>query len=219
MSGTHFALSLILGGGPRFVRGFSPSFDVGIVTQSVFSMPHFGKSICPGHLLLCFHQFIFDVFCFGGIGRRKSYIVFCYYLMVQKLEIMSLNVNGLGNATKRARVMTKIKKENKHVIFLQETHLSPNEHEKLKKFGYKEICHSSYAAFQATCNSCFSNLIPVKVHWNSSQTRDFPPVNSYLMYSQLRALTSHSPQNHTKQPWQPQRIQCFCNFLCSGSLA
>ncbi len=35
------------------------------------------------------------------------------------------------------------------------------------------------AAFQATRNPCFSNLLPVKVHWNGSQTRDFPPVNSY----------------------------------------
>ncbi|ROL44049.1 hypothetical protein DPX16_6494 [Anabarilius grahami] len=37
----------------------------------------------------------------------------------------------------------------------------------------------AYAAFQATRNPCFSNLLPVKVHWNSSQSRDFPPVNSY----------------------------------------
>ncbi len=36
-----------------------------------------------------------------------------------------------------------------------------------------------YAAFQATRNPCFSNLLPVKVHWNGSQTHDFPPVNSY----------------------------------------
>lgn len=51
---------------------------------------------------------------------------------------MSLNVNGLGNAIKRARVMTKIKKENKHVIFLQETHLSPQEHEKLKNLDMRK---------------------------------------------------------------------------------
>lgn len=31
--------------------------------------------------------------------------------MIQKLEIMSLNVNGLGNAIKRARVMTKKRKK------------------------------------------------------------------------------------------------------------
>lgn len=64
--------------------------------------------------------------------------------MSQNLEIMSLNVNGLGNVVKRARVMTKIKKERKHIIFLQETHLSPQEHDKLKKFGYRKICYSSH---------------------------------------------------------------------------
>jgi len=45
-----------------------------------------------------------------------------------------------------------------------------------------------YAAFQATCNSCFSNLLPVKVHWNGSQTRDFPPVNS--SYTDVLLVTS-----------------------------
>lgn len=57
---------------------------------------------------------------------------------------MSLNVNGLGNPIKRARVMTKIKKENKHVVFLQETHLSPQENEKLKKCGYRKVYYSSH---------------------------------------------------------------------------
>ncbi|ROL54103.1 hypothetical protein DPX16_10526 [Anabarilius grahami] len=35
------------------------------------------------------------------------------------------------------------------------------------------------AAFQTTRNPCFSNLLPVKVHWNGNHTCDFPPVNSY----------------------------------------
>ncbi|ROL43703.1 hypothetical protein DPX16_21864 [Anabarilius grahami] len=43
----------------------------------------------------------------------------------------------------------------------------------------EETHRETYAAFQATRNPCFSNLLPVKVHWNSSQSRDFPPVNSY----------------------------------------
>lgn len=62
MSETHFALSLVLGGGPRFVRGFSPSLNVGITTQSVLLVPHFGShcvhfkytSVCSLVLFCCF---------------------------------------------------------------------------------------------------------------------------------------------------------------------
>lgn len=59
------------------------------------------------------------------------------------IEIMSLNVNGLGNPAKRAKVIAKLRKEKKHIYFLQETHLSNEEHEKLKKFGFKNIFYSS----------------------------------------------------------------------------
>lgn len=59
------------------------------------------------------------------------------------LKVASWNVNGLNNPVKRSKVMTKIKRENSKVIFLQETHLSQNEHEKLKKFGYRNIFYST----------------------------------------------------------------------------
>lgn len=65
-------------------------------------------------------------------------------MQTYKLKIMSLNVNGLGNPIKRARVMKKITKDNMHIIMLQETHLGPEEHEKLTKFGYN-IFYSSYS--------------------------------------------------------------------------
>lgn len=60
------------------------------------------------------------------------------------IKILSLNVNGLGNPVKRAKIMTKLKKEKTQINFLQETHLTKAEHEKLKKFGYKNTFYSSY---------------------------------------------------------------------------
>lgn len=61
----------------------------------------------------------------------------------QKLKFMTLNVNGLANPVKRARVMAKLKKDYLYIIFLQETHLTTQEHEKLIKFGYKNVLSSS----------------------------------------------------------------------------
>ena len=60
------------------------------------------------------------------------------------LKVVSLNVNGLNNPIKRSKVITKFKKEKIQMIFLQETHLSKEEHEKLKKCGYKNTFYSSF---------------------------------------------------------------------------
>ena len=40
--------------------------------------------------------------------------------------------------------MAKLNKEKAQIIFLQETHLSPSEHDKLKKYGYRNLYHSSF---------------------------------------------------------------------------
>lgn len=60
-----------------------------------------------------------------------------------KLKIVSINVNGLGNPIKRSRVLTKLKRDRAQVIFIQETHMSKEEHEKFKKLGYTNSFFSS----------------------------------------------------------------------------
>ena len=63
--------------------------------------------------------------------------------MSHNLKIASLNVNGLSNPVKRSRVLAKIRKDKSQIIFLQETHMSNSEHEKLKKFGHSNTYYSS----------------------------------------------------------------------------
>lgn len=58
-------------------------------------------------------------------------------------NIISLNVNGLGNPIKRNKVIAKLRKAKPSVVFLQETHLSKKEHEKFKKLGYVNSFYSS----------------------------------------------------------------------------
>ena len=50
-----------------------------------------------------------------------------------KVKIISYTVNGLLNPIKRSKILTKMKKERAHVVYLQETHLNDKEHEKLKR--------------------------------------------------------------------------------------
>ena len=61
-----------------------------------------------------------------------------------KVKIISYNVNGLLNPIKRSKILTKMKKERAHVVYLQETHLNDKEHEKLKRMGFTNLFFSSY---------------------------------------------------------------------------
>ena len=63
---------------------------------------------------------------------------------VSDVRIASLNVNGLNNPIKRKKVITKLKRENIHLIYLQETLLSQQEHSKLGSFGYKNAFYSTF---------------------------------------------------------------------------
>ena len=49
------------------------------------------------------------------------------------LKIISYNVEGLHNPVNRKKILHQLKQANCQVAFLQETHLSDLEHEKLKK--------------------------------------------------------------------------------------
>ena len=57
----------------------------------------------------------------------------------REFKFISLNVNGLGSAAKRSKVIAKLKLERVDILFWLETHLSTPEHEKLKKMGYRTI--------------------------------------------------------------------------------
>lgn len=62
----------------------------------------------------------------------------------QEYRIITLNVNGLQNPIKRGKLIAKMKREQQHIIFWQETHMVKTEHEKLKKMGFKNTFFSSY---------------------------------------------------------------------------
>lgn len=62
----------------------------------------------------------------------------------QDYKIVTLNVNGLHNPIKKSKLIAKIKQEKLQVVFWQETHLSPSEHEKCKKLGFQNTYYSSH---------------------------------------------------------------------------
>lgn len=62
----------------------------------------------------------------------------------QTLKVISFNVNGILNPTKRRQILAKMKRENAQIVLLQETHLTAQEHEKLKMMGFSRVYSSSY---------------------------------------------------------------------------
>ena len=65
---------------------------------------------------------------------------------MQTVKIVTYNVNGLVNPIKRAKILTKLKRDKVEVALLQETHLLDTEHTKLIKMGFKYQYSSSYSA-------------------------------------------------------------------------
>lgn len=67
----------------------------------------------------------------------------------QEYSIITLNVNGLQKPIKRGKLIAKIKREQHHIIFWQETRMVKSEHGKLKKGGFKNTFFSSYTCGHA----------------------------------------------------------------------
>ncbi len=61
----------------------------------------------------------------------------------QVVKVISLNRNGILSPAKRAKILTKQKKEEAQIVFLRETHLTPSEHEKLQRMGFSRVYYSS----------------------------------------------------------------------------
>lgn len=60
------------------------------------------------------------------------------------LKVISYNVKGLHSPIKRKKIMHQMKQANCHIAFLQETHLSDAEHEKLKGSWADKVYYSAH---------------------------------------------------------------------------
>ena len=59
------------------------------------------------------------------------------------LSIITLNINGLNDTTKRQRVAKWLQKQNHYICCLQKTHLKPRDTYRLKVRGWKKIFHEN----------------------------------------------------------------------------
>lgn len=61
-------------------------------------------------------------------------------------NVVSYNVKGLYNPIKRQKIMDQLKNMHSDIVYLQETHLSDDEHKKLSKSWASQVFYSSYSS-------------------------------------------------------------------------
>ncbi len=121
-------------------------------------------------------------------------------MLNQEYKIITLNVNGLQDPIKRSKLVTKMKRENQHIIFWQETHLSDKEHEKYKHLGFKNAYYSSYEhGKKRGVIILISNKVVFQI---SKQIKDtegrYILVKGYIDHKQVKLLNVYRPPGNDK---------------------
>ena len=87
--------------------------------------------------------------------------------MVSYLSIITLNINGLNDPTKRQRLAEWIQKQDSYICCLQETHLKTRDTYRLKVKGWKKIFHANRDQKEAGV----AILIPVKIDFKTKAVK------------------------------------------------
>ena len=79
------------------------------------------------------------------------------------LSIITLNVNGLNDPTKRQRLAEWIQKQDPYICYLQENHLKTRHTYRLKVKGWKKIFHANRDQKKAEVAILISDKIDFKI--------------------------------------------------------
>lgn len=60
------------------------------------------------------------------------------------VKLVSYNVKGVLNLVKRSKILSKMRKDKAGIVYLQETHLTEQEHAKLRRQGFNQVFSTSY---------------------------------------------------------------------------
>ncbi len=110
--------------------------------NSTFSKP-FGSNVsCFSQYCLILRYFVFSIV--------HVLLIFFFYMAAMSinnliLKFCSWNVRGVQNPIKRKKILNYLKKEKFHIAFLQETHLTADEHTELKRDWVGQMFCSSFS--------------------------------------------------------------------------
>ena len=111
------------------------------------------------------------------------------------LKVISYNVKGLHSPIKRKKILNQLRRSNCQIAFLQETHLSEVEHEKLKRSWADKIFYSSHQSGRKRGVSILIhrqvNFTPTKIHKDS--VGRFILVNGSIDGIQVSLMNIYAP--------------------------
>lgn len=116
---------------------------------------------------------------------------------MSQLKVISYNVKGLHNPIKRKKIIGQLKKENCHIAYVQETHLSDGLHDALKKTWANQIFYSSHPSGRKRGVAILIhrqvNFTPTSVFKDSSGR--YIMVNGSIEGVQVSLLNIYAPNN------------------------
>ena len=113
-----------------------------------------------------------------------------------KYKFVTWNVKGLGRLVKRKQILEYLNKQRADIIFLQETHLLPVDHDRLKSGWVGKVFHSSYTTNSRGVAILIRKNVPFMLEETKSDSNGrFILVKGLLDQTEVVLLNSYCP-NH-----------------------
>lgn len=134
------------------------------------------------------------------------------------LKICSWNVGGIHNPIKRKKILSFLKKEHVHTALLQETHLSANEHSKLKCDWVGQVFSSSFTSKSRGVAILINKHLPLSdVPTISDKSVRYVMLKGHLHGQLVSLLNIYFPPVQSND-FISQVMSLFANWICGNSV-
>ena len=114
------------------------------------------------------------------------------------LSIITLNVNGLNDPTKRQRLAEWIQKEDPYICCLQETHLKTGDTYRLKVKGWKKIFHTNRDQKKAGVAILISDKIDFEIKAVKRDKGHYIMIKGSIQEEDITIASIYAPNKKTK---------------------
>lgn len=134
------------------------------------------------------------------------------------LKICSWNVGGIHNPIKRKKILSFLKKEGAHIALLQETHLSANEHSKLKRDWVGQVFSSSFTSKSRGVAILINKHLPLSdVQTISDKSGRYVMLKGHLHGQLVSLLNIYFPPVQSID-FISQVMSLFADWICDNSV-
>ena len=109
------------------------------------------------------------------------------------LSIITLNVNGLNDPTKRQRLAEWIQKQDAYVCCLQETHLKPRDTYRLKVKDWRKIFHANRDQKKAGVAILISDKIDFEIKAVKIDKGHYIMINESIQEENITIINIYAP--------------------------